>query len=73
MFKKNMTPLQPHTKKGTLENPANKGSSQRDLPAAATGGGPASFQSYGKATPMANPSPDGQGLGTGAFGGNPIG
>ncbi len=73
MFKKNMTPLQPHSKKGSLQVSANKGSSQRAMPAAATGGGPASFQSYGKATPMASPAPDAQGIGTGAFGGNPLG
>lgn len=72
MFKKHMTPLQPHSSKGSLHVSANKGAQQRSLPAAATGGGPASFQSYGKATPMAEPAPsdDAQGLGTGAFGGN---
>lgn len=75
MFKKHMTPLQPHSKKGSLHSNPNKGSDQRDLADAATGGGPASFQSYGKATPMAQPSPDdaGQGLGSGDFPGNPLG
>jgi len=68
MFKKHMAPIGIH-KKGTLDNTPNKGSSQRDLPAAATGGGPSSFQSYGKATPMAKPAPAPDGLGTGSFGG----
>jgi hypothetical protein len=72
MFKKNMTPLQPHSKKGTLDNTPNKGSSQRNLPAAATGGGPSSFQSYGKATPMAQPAPSPDGLGSGSWTGNAI-
>jgi hypothetical protein len=75
MFKKQMTPLQPHSKKGTLDNAPDKGSSQRTLPGAASGGGPASFQSYGKATPMAQPqrpatTPDG--LGSGSWAGNGI-
>lgn len=72
MFKKDMTPL---SKKGKLEKSVNKGSSQRTLPAAATGGGPASFQSYGKATPMAKPqrpAPAPDGLGTGHWSGNGI-
>ncbi len=75
MFKKDMTALQPHKKAGKKLVHANKASQARELPAAATGGGPASFQSYGKATPMAQPSPSpaGQGLGTGAFPGNQIG
>lgn len=72
MFKKHMTPLQPHTKKGSLDNTPNKGSSQRSLPSAATGGGPSSFQSYGKATPMAQPAPAPDGLGSGSFTGNGI-
>ena len=38
MFKKDMTPLAPHSKKGTLQSSPNKGSSQRSLPASATGG-----------------------------------
>lgn len=69
MFKKDMTPL---SKKGTLHNSANKASSARDLPGAATGGGPASFQSYAKATPMAQPAqpaPAPDGIGSGSFGG----
>lgn len=76
MFKKHMTPLQPHKKAGSLHSTVNKASSARNLPGAATGGGPASFQSYAKATPMMQPddgdSPDGdsQGLGTGSFPGN---
>lgn len=75
MFKKHMTPLQPHSRPGDKHVTVNKGSNARDLPVAATGGGPASFQSYGKATPMAQPSPTdaGQGLGTGVFPGNQIG
>jgi hypothetical protein len=72
MFKKHMTPLQPHTKKGSLDNSPDKGSSQRTLPGAATGGGPASFQSYGKATPMAQPAPAPDGLGSGNWTGNGI-
>jgi hypothetical protein len=74
MFKKHMTPLQPHTKKGSLQSSPNKGSDQRDLADAAGGGAP-NMQSYGKATPMAQPSPDdaGQGIGFGGFPGNAIG
>lgn len=75
MFKKDMTPLAPHLKKGTLHNDPNKGSSQRRLPGAATGGGPSSFQSYGKATPMAQPqrpAPPPDGLGSGTWSGNAI-
>lgn len=71
MFKKHMTPIGIH-KKGTLDNSPDKGSSQRNLPAAATGGGPSSFQSYGKATPMAQPAPAPDGIGSGSFGGNGI-
>jgi hypothetical protein len=74
MFKKHMTPLQPHSKKGSLHNDPDKGSSQRNLPGAASGGGPASFQSYGKATPMAQPEPAPvpDGLGSGSWAGNAI-
>jgi hypothetical protein len=72
MFKKHMVPLQPHTKKGSLDNTPDKGSSQRNLPAAATGGGPSSFQSYGKATPMAQPAPAPDGIGSGSWPGNAI-
>ena len=75
MFKKNMTPLKPHTKAGTLDNTPDKGSSQRTLPSAATGGGPASFQSYAKATPMAQPqqpAPATDGIGSGSWPGNGI-
>lgn len=72
MFKKHMTPLQPHTKKGSLDNSPDKGSSQRTLPAAATGGGPSSTLSYGKATPMAQPAPAPDGLGSGSWTGNGI-
>lgn len=72
MFKKHMTPLAPHTKKGSLDNTPNKGNAQRDLPGAATGGGPSSFQSYGKATPMAQPAPPTDGLGSGSWPGNGI-
>jgi len=74
MLKKHMTPLRPHTKAGTLDNAPDKGSSQRLLPAAATGGGPSSFQSYGKATPMAQPrpAPVADGLGSGNWTGNGI-
>lgn len=72
MFKRHMTPL---SKKGTLHNDPGKGSQQRDLPAAASGGGPSTFQAYGKATPMAvpqKPAPAPDGLGTGTWGGNGI-
>lgn len=72
MFKKDMTALKPHSKAGTLNNSPDKGSSQRNLPGAATGGGPASFQSYGKATPMAQPAPAPDGLGSGTWSGNGI-
>lgn len=72
MFKKDMTALKPHSKAGTLNNSPDKGSSQRNLPGAATGGGPASVQSYGKATPMAQPAPAPDGLGSGTWGGNGI-
>lgn len=71
MFKKHMTPIGIH-KPGSLDNTPNKGNQQRELPAAATGGGPASFQSYGKATPMAKPAPPPDGLGSGTWGGNGI-
>ena len=71
MFKKHMTPIGIH-KKGSLDNTPDKGSAQRNLPAAATGGGPSSFQSYGKATPMAQPAPAPDGIGSGSFGGNGI-
>lgn len=67
MHKKDMTPL---GSKGTLHNSVNKASAPKDLPGAATGGGPASFQSYAKATPMAQPqAPSPDGLGTGNWGG----
>jgi hypothetical protein len=69
MFKKHMTPL---SKKGTLDNRPGKGNEQRDLPGAATGGGPSSFQSYGKATPMAQPAPPNTGIGSGSWSGNGI-
>ena len=67
MFKKHMTPIGIH-KKGTLHSSPNKGSDQRSMPGAG-GGGPSSFQSYAKATPMAQsdqpaPAPDGLGSGT---------
>ncbi len=71
MFKKDMTPL---SKKGTLHNAPNKGSEQRLLPAAATGG-PPNIQSYGKATPMAQPqrpAPPNSALGSGTWSGNGI-
>lgn len=71
MFKKNMTPLGVH-RKGSLDNSPNKGSAQRNLPGAATGGGPSSFQAYGKATPMAQPAPAPDGLGSGSWPGNGI-
>jgi len=71
MFKKHMTPLGIH-KKGTLHNDPNKGSDQRDLPGSAAGGGPSSFQSYQKATPMAQPAPVPDGLGSGSWAGNGI-
>jgi len=76
MLKKHMTPLQPHSKKGALHTSVNKGSNQRDLAGAGHGGGPSSFQSYTKATPMAQsdqPAPAPDGLGSGSFGGIPLG
>lgn len=75
MHKKDMTALHTRGSKGSLHNSVNKASEARNLPGAATGGGPASFQSYGKATPMAQPSapqspaPPADGLGTGDWGG----
>lgn len=72
MFKKDMTALKPHSKAGSLDNSPDKGSSQRTLPGAATGGGPSSFQAYGKATPMAQPAPAPDGLGSGSWSGNGI-
>lgn len=73
MFKKNMTALQPHSKKGSLDNSPNKGSAQRNLPSAASGGSAQpDFQSYGKATPMAQPAPAPDGLGSGSWPGNGI-
>lgn len=73
MFKKNMTALSVHDKKGALDNTPNKGSSQRTLPAAASGGSSQpDFQSYGKATPMAQPAPAPDGLGSGSWPGNAI-
>lgn len=72
MFAKSkMTPIGIH-KKGTLHSSPDKGSSQRNLVGAANGGGPSSFQSYGKATPMAQsdqPAPAPDGLGSGSWGG----
>lgn len=75
MFKKDMTPLRPHSRDSEKHVTVNKASRARELPGVATGGGPASFQSYAKATPMAQPSPTpaGQGPGTGVFPGNQIG
>jgi hypothetical protein len=70
MFKKHMTPL---TKGGSLVKSPNKGSSQRMLPGAASGGSSQpDFQSYGKATPMAQPAPEPDGLGSGDWTGNAI-
>lgn len=71
MFKKHMTPIGVH-KKGTLDNTPNKGSSQRNLPQAAAGGGAPNFNDYGKATPMAQPAPAPDGLGSGSWTGNGI-
>jgi len=73
MFKKHMTPLKVGgSKPSALDNTPDKGSSQRELPGAATGGGPASFQSYGKATPMAQPAPANTDLGSGSWSGDGI-
>lgn len=72
MFKKDMTPLSVRGRAGALDNSPNKGSSQRMLPAAASGGGPTTFQSYGKATPMAKPqrpAPPNDALGSGSWSG----
>ncbi len=71
MFKKHMTPIGIH-KKGTLDNTPDKGSSQRNLPGAAAGGSTPSFNDYGKATPMAQPAPAPDGLGSGSWTGNAI-
>jgi len=71
MFKKDMTPIGVH-KKGTLHSSPNKGSSQRHLAGAGTGGPQASFQNYAKATPMAQsdqPAPAPDGLGSGSWSG----
>ena len=73
MFKKHMTPLKPHSKAGSLDNAPDKGSSQRTLPGAASGGSAQpDFQSYGKATPMAQPAPANTDLGSGSWSGNGI-
>lgn len=72
MFKKHMTPLHVGNKKGSLDNSPNKGSSQRDLPQAAAGGSSPNFNDYGKATPMAQPAPAPDGLGSGSWTGNAI-
>jgi hypothetical protein len=76
MFKKHMTPLKVGgSKASSLDNSPDKGSMQRTLPGAATGGGPASTQAYGKATPMAQPqapAPAPDGLGSGSWSGNGI-
>lgn len=69
MFKKDMTPIGVH-KKGTLHSSPNKGSAQRHLPFAASGGSAPSLNNYAKATPMAQsdqPAPAPDGLGSGSF------
>lgn len=69
MLKKHMTPIGIH-KAGSMHSSPNKGSAQRNLPGAGTGGPPSSFQSYGKATPMPEsdqPAPAPDGLGTGSW------
>lgn len=71
MFKKDMTPL---SKKGSLHNAPNKSAVAKALPNAAQGGSP-NLQTYGKATPMAQPqqpAPAVDGLGSGSWGGNGI-
>lgn len=74
MFKKHMTPLKVGgSKPSALVKSPNKGSSQRTLPGAASGGSAQpDFQSYGKATPMAQPAPEPDGLGSGSWTGNAI-
>lgn len=68
MFKKHMTPLQPHSKKGDLHSSVNKGSNSRSAPGAM--GGMPNFGSYAKQTPMADqPAPEPDGIGSGSFGG----
>lgn len=71
MFKKHMTPIGVH-KKGDLVASPNKGSSQRHLPFAASGGSQPNLNNYAKATPMAQsdqPAPAPDGLGSGSWGG----
>lgn len=69
MFKKHMTPLQPHTKKGSLDVHSNKASTVNTAAAGARGG-MQNFGGYAKATPMADkPAPSPAGIGTGSFGG----
>lgn len=69
MFKKHMTPIGIH-KKGNLVSSPNKGSGQRHLPMAASGGSAPNLNDYAKATPMATsdqPAPAPDGLGSGSF------
>lgn len=68
MFKKHMTPLQPHSRPGDKMVHSNKASAQR--PAQGAAGGMSNFGTYAKATPMADrPAPEPDGLGSGSFGG----
>lgn len=68
MFKKHMTPLQPHSKKGDLHVSSNKASAQK--PGMGAMGGMPNFGSYAKQTPMADqPAPEPDGIGSGSFGG----
>jgi hypothetical protein len=64
MFKKHMTPLQPHTKKGSLHSHVGKGAMESQLPQRGAlntlVGSPQSPNNYAKATPMtAGPTNDG--------------
>lgn len=61
MFKKHMTPL---TKNGSLHN-SGKNPAMQTLPAAR--GGTANMNTYAKATPMAQPAPAPDGIGSGSF------
>lgn len=61
MFKKHMSPLQPHTKKGTLVAHSGKGASETTLPNRGAlnqlAGGPQTPNNYAKATPMSAGAP----------------
>lgn len=80
MFKKHMTALQPHSKKGSLVSHTGKGASETTLPNRGAlnqlAGGPQTPNNYAKATPpVGAPTPDpsasvGSGSGGSYGGGN---